>query len=130
MLFIPPAIPRFRTSEKPNVDAITSSSAVVSWSKATDIPPGLEAHYYYVAWLHIRGETKWKAAHTPHGVHNSRLESHITGLMFNTHHSVKVEPYRQQNKTHEAGNHTDETSFKTDCIGTVTAMFIIQFSIN
>ncbi|KAK2191678.1 hypothetical protein NP493_48g07064 [Ridgeia piscesae] len=126
--FIP--IPRFDTSARPTVDVINSSAVVVSWSKATNIPSALEDHYYYVVWLQVDGGTKVKATQIQHDVHSNRFESYITGLVYNTHYSVWVEAFRQQDKKHEGGSHTVDAIFKTDCIGRVTVVCYVRFRDN
>ncbi|KAI0218665.1 hypothetical protein LSAT2_029625, partial [Lamellibrachia satsuma] len=108
--------PFFETSQKPQVDVITNSSAVVSWPKANDIPSGLEAHYYYVVWLQTDGETWRNVTQIVQDPDGNKLESPIAGLVFNTHYSVKVEPYRQHKETHEGGSTTNVATFKTSCI--------------
>ena len=118
-LSFPPAIPHFGTSLKPNVDVITSSSAVVSWSKANDIPPGLEAHYYYIVWLQADGGTWKKVAKISQDAGSDRFQSQIAELKLNTYYSVKVEPYRQHLEKHEGGTATGVASLKTGCIGRV-----------
>ena len=114
-----PAIPNFGISQVPDVDVINSSSAVVRWPKANDIPSGLESYYYYVVWLQVVGQAERKVAQIPQGADVDQLESRITGLVFNTHYSDRVEPYRRHNEKHEGGTPTDVTTFKTSCIGTV-----------
>ena len=101
------------------VNVVTSSSAVVRWPKANDIPSGLESYYYYVVWLQVAGQSVRKVAQIPQGDDVDQLESHISGLVCNTHYSVTVEPYRQQNEKREGGTPTDVNNFKTICIGTV-----------
>ena len=64
-----------------------------------------------------------KAMQIQHDVHRNRFESYITGLVYNTHYSVSVEAYRQQDEKHEGGSLTDDTIFKTDCIGMVTVVW-------
>ena len=108
----------------PQVDAITSSSAVVSWPKANDIPSGLEVHYYYVVWLQAGGETERKVAQIAQDADGNKLESQIPGLMFNTHYSVKIEPYRQNSETHEGGSTTNVATFKTSCIGKLAVEYL------
>ena len=71
--FIPTAKPFFNTSQKLQVDDITSSSAVVSWPKANDIPSGLEEHYYYIAWLRADGETERKVVQIAQDVDGNKL---------------------------------------------------------
>ena len=105
------------------MDVITSSSAVVRWSKANDIPSGLESYYYYVVWLQVAGQTERKVAQIPQGADMDQLKTNITGLVFNTHYSVRVEPYRQHNEKREGGMPTDVTSFKTSDIGTGKFLF-------
>ncbi|KAK2191690.1 hypothetical protein NP493_48g07132 [Ridgeia piscesae] len=112
--FIP--IPDFETSAKTKVDVINSSAVVVSWSKATNIPSAVEDHYYYVVWLQVDEGTRVNVTQIQHDVHSNRFESYITGLVYNTHYSVWVEAFRQQDKNHEGGTHTDDAIFKTDCI--------------
>ena len=107
----------------PEVEGVNSSSAVVSWPKANNIPPGLEAHYYYVVWLQVDGATKRNVTQIVHHVGNYRFQSLIVGLVFNTHYSVKVEPYRQHQDKHEGGPATGVTSFKTSCIGRMSNTF-------
>ena len=108
----------------PQVDAITSSSAVVSWPKANDIPPGLEAYYYYVVWLQADGVTERKVAQIVQHANGNKLGSPIPGLMFNTHYSVKIEPYRQNSETHEGGSTTNVATFKTSCIGKLAVEYL------
>ena len=123
------AIPRLETSARPTVDALNSSAVVVSWSKATNIPSALEDHYYYVVWLQVDGGTRVKVTQIQHDVHTNRFESYITGLVYNTHYSVSVEAYRQQDEKHEGGSLTDVAIFKTDCIGIVTVVSYARFSV-
>ena len=107
----------------PQVDAITSSSAVVSWPKANDIPSGLEAYYYYVVWLQADGE-KWRnVTRIAQYADRNQFESHIAGLVFNSHYSVTVEPNRQHKDTHEGGTATNVATFKTSCIGKMLDTF-------
>ncbi|KAI0230737.1 hypothetical protein LSAT2_018886 [Lamellibrachia satsuma] len=96
------------------------SSAVVSWPKANGIPSGLEAHYYYVVWLQADGETEREVAQIVQDADGNKLGSPIPGLMFNTHYSVKIEPYRQHNETHEGGSTTNVATFKTSYIAPTT----------
>ena len=107
----------------PQVDTINSSSAVVSWPKANDIPSGLEAYYYYIVWLLVDGETERNVTKIAQDADGNKLESPIAGLVFNTHYSVKVEPYRQHKDTHEGGTATNVATFKTSCIGKMSDTF-------
>ena len=109
----------------PNVDVITSSSAVVSWPKANDIPPGLEAHYYYVVLLQADGETERKVAEISQDAGIDRFQSPIAGLVFNIHYSVKVELYRQHGKTYKGETATGIATFKTSCIGTISVTYMV-----
>ena len=120
-----PATPNFGISQEPDVEDITSSSAVVRWPKANDIPSGLESYYYYVVWLHVDGQRSWRKPDITQSADMDHIESSISGLAFNTHYSVKVKPYRQHNGKHEGGKATDVATFKTSCIGTVK--FSIRF---
>ena len=115
-----PATPNFGLSQVPDVDVINSSSAVVKWPKANDIPSGLEFYYYYVVWLQVAGQTERKVARIPQGADVDQLESNISGLASNTRYSVRVEPCRQLSWKQEGGRTTDVTPFKTRCVGTVT----------
>ena len=123
VIFIPPATPYFGTLQVPQVDTINSSSAVVSWPKANDILSGLEAHYYYVVWLLVDGETWRNVTRIAQYADGNQFQSHIAGLVFNTHYSVKVEPNRQHKETHEGGTATNVTKFKTSCIGKISDTF-------
>ena len=114
-----PAIPHFVISQMPDVDVITSSSAVVRWPKANDILSGSESYYYYVVWLQVAGQTERKVAHIPQAADVDQLESNISGLASNTRYSVRVEPYRRHNEKREEGRPTDVTSFETSYIDTV-----------
>ena len=111
------ATPRLALSDKPDVDRISSSSVTVRWPSARNITSGLETHYYYTVWIKAEGGSYKDMSKQPHTSSTDRFESHITGLQFNTHYSVKVEPYRQQNELSEAGTSTGVTTFKTLCIG-------------
>ncbi|KAI0209847.1 Receptor-type tyrosine-protein phosphatase mu [Lamellibrachia satsuma] len=111
------AIPNFQSSDIPSVDDVTHSSAVASWSKAGNIPSGVDSHYYYVSRWRVEGETKENTTRVVQPVDNIRIEAKITGLVFNTNYSVSVEPYRQDSGQQEGGIATGVTTFKTSCIG-------------
>ena len=111
------AKPRLASSDKPEVDRISSSSVTVRWPSARNITSGLEKHYYYTVWIKAEGGSYKDMSKQPHSSSTVRFELQITGLEFNTHYSVKVEPYRQQNDISEAGASTGVTRFKTLCIG-------------
>ena len=111
------ATPRLASSDKPEVDRISSSSVTVRWLSARNITSGLETHYYYTVWIKAEGGSYKDMSKQLHTSSSDRFESHITGLQFNTHYSVKVEPYRQQNELSEAGTSTGVTTFKTRCSG-------------
>ncbi|KAK2175547.1 hypothetical protein NP493_723g02013 [Ridgeia piscesae] len=110
--------PHFVTSDKAGTADITSSSAVVTWPQATGITLGLESHYYYMVWFQVDGET-WKSQIV-------NVESHqlsLGNLPFNTHYSVKVEPFRRHGDKHAGGTTTAVTTFKTKCTGRSTHIF-------
>ncbi|KAI0239349.1 hypothetical protein LSAT2_009927 [Lamellibrachia satsuma] len=109
-------IPYFESSDKPEVDVISSSSMKVMWPKAKNIPSSLDTYYHYIVWLQADEKTYMHKTKQPQTSNTDRFESHIAGLQFNTHYSVKVEPYRQQNELREAGTSTGVTRFKTTCI--------------
>ena len=111
------ATPRLASSDKPEVDRMSSSSVTVRWPRARNITSGLETHYSYTVWVKAEGGIYKDMSKQPHTPNTDRFESHITGLQFNTNYSVKVEPYRQQNDISEAGISTGVTRFKTLCIG-------------
>ena len=111
------ATPRLASSVKPDVDPISSSSVTVRWPSSRNITSGEENHYFYTVWIKAEGGSYKDMSKHPHTSSTDRFESHITGLQFNTHYSVKVEPYRQQNDISEAGTSTGVTTFKTRCIG-------------
>ncbi|KAK2184446.1 hypothetical protein NP493_265g00032 [Ridgeia piscesae] len=108
--------PRLASSDKPDVDRISSSSVTVRWPSARNITSGEETHYFYTVWIKAEGGSYKDMSRQPHTSSTGRFEAHITGLQFNTHYSVKVEPYRQQNELSEAGTSTGVTTFKTLCI--------------
>ena len=111
------ATPRLTSSDKPDVDRISSSFVTVRWPSARSITSGEETHYYYTVWVKAEGGSYkdiFKQQHTPN---TDRFESHVSGLQFNTNYSVKIEPYRHQNELREAGTSTGVTRFKTRCIG-------------
>ncbi|KAI0213980.1 hypothetical protein LSAT2_000932 [Lamellibrachia satsuma] len=88
----------------------------VRWPKAKNIPTSLDSYYRYIVWLQYEGKTYMNTTKQPQTSNTYRFESLITGLQFNTHYSVKIEPYRQQNELREAGTSTGITGFKTICI--------------
>ncbi|KAI0223054.1 hypothetical protein LSAT2_025710 [Lamellibrachia satsuma] len=112
--------PSFESSDKPEVDNIHSSYVTVRWRTAKNISSGIETHYYYIVWLQTEGKTYIYTTKLSQISNTDRLETHISGLTFNTHYSVKVEPYRQQNERREAGTSTGVTRFKTSCIPPIT----------
>ena len=112
-----PDTPYFESSDKPEVDNINSSSVTLRWPKAKNISSGLETHYYYIVWLQAEGKSNINTTKLSQISNTDRFETHISGLTFNTHYSVKVEPYRQQNELREAGTFTGVTRFNTTCTG-------------
>ncbi|KAI0213978.1 hypothetical protein LSAT2_000930 [Lamellibrachia satsuma] len=108
--------PYFESTDKPKVDNIYSSSVTVRWPTAKNISPGLETHYYYIVWLQAEGKTYINKTKQSQLSNTDRFVTHISGLTFNTYYSVKVEPYRHQNKLREGGTSTGITMFKTNCI--------------
>ena len=112
-----PDIPYFESSDKPEVDVISSSSMKVMWPKAKNIPSSLDTYYHYIVWLQADEKTYMNTTKQLQTSNTDRFESLVAGLQFNTHYSVKVEPYRQQNELREAGTSTGITRFKTRCIG-------------
>ncbi|KAI0234091.1 hypothetical protein LSAT2_015703 [Lamellibrachia satsuma] len=107
--------PYYKTSDKPIVEDVTSSSVVVSWPKTKTISIGLEIHYYYIVWLQTGGGTFINVSRILQLAGLDRLQSRITGLTFNTNYSVKIEPYRQQKERRQNGTSTGVTLFKTSC---------------
>ena len=116
-VLVSPGNPYFKTTDKPRLEDITSSSVVVSWSKATDVTPGLESHYYYVVWLGLRGGTFHNVSRQQDATGLNTLKSRLTGLSFNTNYSVKIEPFRQQDERRQSGTKTQVVHFKTVCKG-------------
>ena len=116
-VLVSPGNPYFKTTDKPRLEDITSSSVVVSWSKATDVTPGLESHYYYVVWLGLRGGTFDNVSRQQDVTGLNTLKSRLTGLSFNTNYSVKIEPFRQQDERRQSGTKTQVVHFKTVCKG-------------
>ena len=115
--YFAPALPSFQSLEMPDVHDITSSSARVTWSKATNIPIGLEVHYHYLLWLHADGAREKNVTRVEQGAGEQRMEARITGLTFNKKYSLRVEPYREHNGEREGGASTGVVTFKTTCIG-------------
>ena len=113
------AIPDFQSTDKPDVDDITYSSVTVSWSKARNIPSGLEDHYFYLLWLQADGEADKIIDRIAQGPGKRRIESRITRLKFNTNYSIRVKPYRRHGGEQEGGTATGVTRFKTSCKGIV-----------
>ena len=115
----PSAPPYFDSSDKPYVDEISSSSAVVTWPNAKGIATDLESHYYYVLSIQTEGEASWKSQK----IDVRLLKSRIMELSFNTNYSVKIEPFRYHDDINEKGTTTGITRFKTDCIGMYLNVF-------
>ena len=122
-------MPRFQTSDTPDVDDITSSSARVTWSKATNIPTGIEVHYHYMLWLQADGEREKNVTRVEQGAGEQRMEARITGLTFNKKYSLRVEPYREHNGEREGGASTGVVTFKTKCTGIPVTIVLITRSI-
>ena len=110
-------MPRFQTSDTPDVEGITSSSARVIWSKAMNIPTDLEGHYHYILWLQADGEREKNVTRVEQGAGEQRMEAQITGLTFNKKYSLRVEPYREHIGEREGGASTGVVTFKTKCTG-------------
>ncbi|KAK2156716.1 hypothetical protein NP493_1948g00003 [Ridgeia piscesae] len=109
--------PFFKTTDKPGVEDITSSSILVSWPKANDVTPGLESHYYYVVWLGLREGIFNNVSSLQEAADQHTLRSRITGLSFNTNFSVQIEPFRQLDDRRQSGTKTQIVHFKTGCRG-------------
>ena len=121
-------MPRFQTSDTPDVDDITRSSARVIWSKATNILTGLEFHYHYLLWLQADGEREKNVTRVEQGAGEQRMEARITGLTFNKKYSLRVEPYRELNGEREGGASTGVVTFKTKCTGISFTIVLITRS--
>ena len=104
-------------SVKPYIEDVTSSNATVSWPRATNVSAGFEDHYDYVLWLQAEGEREKNVTRVEQGAGEQRMEARITGLVFNTKYSLRVEPYRDLNGEREGGASTRVVTFKTRCIG-------------
>ena len=100
-----PELPGFHSSVKPDVDDITSSSATVSWPRATNVSAGLEDHYHYLLWLQADGKREKNVTRVEQGAGEQRVEAQITGLTFNKKYSLRVEPYRELNGERHVSNH-------------------------
>ncbi|KAI0240259.1 hypothetical protein LSAT2_009049 [Lamellibrachia satsuma] len=109
------AIPGFQPCVKPDVDDVTSSSATVSWPKASNIAAGLESNYHYVLWLQADGESEKDIKRVEQGAGEQLMEAQITGLRINTRYSLRVQPYRQHNGERDGGTATGVVRFKTRC---------------
>ena len=118
------AKPKFRSPVTPNINDVTSSSATVSWPRATDLPTGLETHYHYMLWLQADGEREKNVTRVEQGAGEQRMEARITGLTFNKKYSLRVEPYRELKGEREGGASTGVVKFKTKCTGIMTNVYI------
>ncbi|KAI0239537.1 hypothetical protein LSAT2_009729 [Lamellibrachia satsuma] len=107
------ASPGFHSSVKPDVDDVTTTSATVSWPRASNISTGLGGHYYYVLWLQADGESSKNITRVEQSAGEQRMEAQITGLTADTAYSLRVEPYRQHNGERGGGTATGVTRFKT-----------------
>ena len=113
-----PVLPGFHSSIKPDVDDITSSSATVSWPRATNVSAGFEDHYHYLLWLQADGKSEGNVALVDQFSSEQTMEAQIMGLTYNTNYSLRVEPYRELNGERDGGASTGVVAFKTRCIGT------------
>ncbi|KAI0224033.1 hypothetical protein LSAT2_024929 [Lamellibrachia satsuma] len=107
------ATPGFYPPVKPDVDNVTSSSAAVSWSRASNISAGFEDHYHYILRLRVDGGSETNMTRVEQGAGEQRVETQITGLTSNTAYSLRVEPFRQLNGEREGGASTGVVRFKT-----------------
>ncbi|KAI0222457.1 hypothetical protein LSAT2_026310 [Lamellibrachia satsuma] len=108
-------VPGFHSSVKPHVDNVTTTSATVTWPKASNISTGLEGHYLYILWLQADGVSEQNTAVVGRGAGEQLIEARITGLKVNTNYSLRVQPYRQLNVEREGGMSTVVVKFKTRC---------------
>ena len=115
-----PDLPGFHSSVMPDVDNITSSSATVSWPRATNVSAAFEGHYHYLLWLQAEGEREKNVKRVEQGAGEQRMEVRITELTYNTNYSLRVEPYRELNGERQGGASTGVVTFKTRCIGMLT----------
>ncbi|KAI0233427.1 hypothetical protein LSAT2_016312 [Lamellibrachia satsuma] len=109
----------FHSSIKPHIDDITSTSATVTWPKASNISTGLEGHYLYIVWLQAHGELEQNTARVGQGAGEQLIEAQITGLKVKTNYSLRVQPYRQLSYSveREGGTSTEIVTFKNRCPG-------------
>ncbi|KAK2151095.1 hypothetical protein NP493_2676g00004 [Ridgeia piscesae] len=108
--------PNFLSSDKPDIEDITSSSVTVNWPKANQMTSGLEGKYYrYILWLKADGEKEKNVTMVPQDGAKPRMDSHLTGLRFNTYYTVRVQPYREHNGDRDLGAATGVITFKTNC---------------
>ena len=115
-----PDLPGFLSSDKPDVDHITSSSATVSWPRAFNVSFGYEDHYHYIVWLQVDREREKNVTRVEQGAAEESLEAGITGLTVNKKYSLRVEPYRELNGKIEAGTSTGVVTFITTSISMLT----------
>ncbi|KAK2155978.1 hypothetical protein NP493_2014g00018 [Ridgeia piscesae] len=108
--------PNFLSSDKPDVEDITSSSVTVNWPKATQMTFGLEDKYYhYILWLKAGGDNETNIKSVSQDGAKPRMDSDLTGLRFNTYYTVRVQPYREHNGERDLGTATGVVRFKTNC---------------
>ena len=114
-------MPGFHSSIKPHIGDVTSTSATVTWPKASNISTGLEGHYLYILWLQADGVSEQNTARVGQGAGEQLIEAQITGLKVNTNYSLRVQPYRQlsDSEEREGGTSTEIVAFKTRCPGIV-----------
>ena len=86
--------------------------------------PGLEGKYYhYILWLKADGEKEKNVTMIQQDDAKTRMDSHLTGLRFNTNYTVRVQPYREDNGERDLGRATEVITFKTNCTGELTHSF-------
>ena len=116
--------PNFLSSDKPDVEDITSSTVTVNWPKANQMTPGLEGKYYhYILWLKADGEKEKNVTMVPQDGAKHRMDSDLTRLRFNTYYTVRVQPYREHNGDRDLGTATEVIRFKTNCTGELLHSF-------
>ena len=86
--------------------------------------PGLEGKYYhYILRLKADGEKEKDVTMVPQDGVQPRMDSHLTGLRFNTFYTVRVQPYREHNGERDLGTATEVIRFKTNCAGELLHSF-------
>ena len=102
-----------------SLSAITATSAIVKWTKISNVPDGLQENYVYQVQYrqpHSEWKTSMSVSHDPGCASVQEIE--VGDLEANQQYEVRLKSFRVVRGTWDAMTETVTVSFDTPCQGT------------